>query len=255
MSTGEHNVSCLVRDSGWRAARSTHLVLSHLAVQTVRELRCSSGQARVKRVDRFRAFAMNNYAEYKCSRNWAPLGQPLPTSLSSSSVDTLDTATGSCGRTMTTAEQRQPTLAVRDRSGPSASSREPSADSRPPPPPYASMAQPIENRPARSRTADALFNHEWAHLGLPTGFFLLRNAAQGKTLDLLSHRQDEGAELGLHPIKQPLLQGVSLQHKGNNQLFCLSWDGHLIAGASSRAVDVEGQSIHLITFPRALRGS
>lgn len=153
---------------------------------------------------------------------------------------------------MTTAELRQPTPAIRgERSGPLASSREASADSRPPPPPYASIAQPIENRPARSRTADALFNHEWAHLGLPTGFFLLRNAAQGKTLDLLSHRQDEGAELGLHPIKQPLLQGVSLQHKGNNQLFCLSWDGHLIAGASSRAVDVEGQSIHFRTSPRS----
>ncbi|GAA5887337.1 hypothetical protein JCM3774_004576, partial [Rhodotorula dairenensis] len=90
-----------------------------------------------------------------------------------------------------------------------------------------------------TRATDALFDHDWAHLGLPTGFFLLRNAAQGKTLDLVGHRQDEGAELGLHPIKQPLLQGVSLQHKGNNQLFCLGWDGHLIAAASSRPVDVQ----------------
>lgn len=141
--------------------------------------------------------------------------------------------------------------AGRDRSGASASSSEPSTDSGrdrfPPPPPYAAIAQPIPaDQPARTRATDALFDHDWSHLGLPTGFFLLRNAAQGKALDLVGHRQDEGAELGLHPIKQPLLQGVSLQHKGNNQLFCLGWDGHLVAAASSRAVDVEG------SFRRAL---
>jgi hypothetical protein len=197
---------------------------------------------------------MIEYIEYK----WHPeLGATRRAASSrgssSSSLVSLDIVRrqqGLTGRTMTTAEPPQPIPAVRERSGPSASSREASADARPPPPPYASIAQPIESRPAaRSRAADALFNHEWAHLGLPTGFFLLRNAAQGKTLDLLNHRQDEGAELGLHPIKQPLLQGVSLQHKGNNQLFCLSWDGHLIAGASSRAVDVEGQSTNFRTRP------
>ncbi|GAA5986603.1 hypothetical protein JCM10908_003820 [Rhodotorula pacifica] len=134
-------------------------------------------------------------------------------------------------------------------SGPASSSREPSTDARPPPPPYASIAQPLENRPfpdratqgptRTSRATDALFDHEWAQLGFPTGYFLLRNAAQGKTLDLIGHRQDEGAELGLHPIKQPLLQGVSLQHKGNNQVFFVDWSGHLVSGASSRPIDVE----------------
>ncbi|POY74142.1 hypothetical protein BMF94_2954 [Rhodotorula taiwanensis] len=125
---------------------------------------------------------------------------------------------------------------------------------RPPPPPYAEIAKPLpHDAAATAASADssrrsqqqhartqALFDHKWSHLGLPTGYFLLRNAAQGKTLDLIGHRQSEGADLGLHPIKQPILEGATLQHKGNNQVFFLAVsDGTLTAAASSRSVDVQ----------------
>lgn len=145
-----------------------------------------------------------------------------------------------------------------------------------PPPSYASLASPLVPqhafRPqhtdlvhADSRPIHPAFDHAFGEsLHLPRGCFLVRNAAQGKALDLLKHRVDEGAEcvpsftlarpratqrahpapcarrIGLHPIKQPQLRGLSLQHSGSNQLFFLSWDGHLVSAAASREVDVQG---------------
>ncbi|GAA5975766.1 hypothetical protein JCM21900_001472 [Sporobolomyces salmonicolor] len=108
---------------------------------------------------------------------------------------------------------------------------------------------PVSSHPA--------FQHPDARLQLPSGFFLLRNRAEGKALDLLGHQTHEGAELGLHPIKQPQLTGLNLQHHGNNQLFFLSWDGHLQSAAASRAVDAVGNQLYLAhphpiaTFPSA----
>ncbi|EGU12869.1 Proteophosphoglycan ppg4 [Rhodotorula toruloides ATCC 204091] len=117
-----------------------------------------------------------------------------------------------------------------------------------PPPAYASLASPLVPQhgfqPADSvqqHIPHPAFDHAFAQLNLPRGFFLIRNSAQGKTLDLLGHNQHEGAELGLHPIKQPQLQGLSLQHKQNNQIWFLDWDGHLMSAAASRAIEVEGE--------------
>lgn len=103
-----------------------------------------------------------------------------------------------------------------------------------PPPAYAAFSSPLvpqhgfgpadAAQQSRQHIQHPAFDHAFAHLNLPRGYFLLRNTAQGKTLDLLGHKQHEGAELGLHPIKQPQLQGLSLQHKQNNQLFFLDWD-------------------------------
>ncbi|GAA5910844.1 hypothetical protein JCM5296_003385 [Sporobolomyces johnsonii] len=130
-------------------------------------------------------------------------------------------------------------------------------DSLAPPPSYASIASPLlpphsaalahasssaAPPPVSSHPA---FQHAYAHLHLPSGFFLLRNRAQGKALDLLGHKTHEGAEIGLHPIKQPQLKGLNLQHNGNNQVFFLSWDGHLLSAAASRAVDAVGNRLSL----------
>ncbi|BGP31195.1 hypothetical protein JCM10296v2_002959 [Rhodotorula toruloides] len=119
-----------------------------------------------------------------------------------------------------------------------------------PPPAYASLASPLVPQhgfqPAelvQQHSPHPAFDHAFAKLNLPRGFFLVRNSAQGKTLDLLGHKQHEGAELGLHPVKQPQLQGLSLQHKQNNQIWFLDWDrqGHLVSAAASRAIEVEGE--------------
>ncbi|GAA6004955.1 hypothetical protein JCM10207_008462 [Rhodosporidiobolus poonsookiae] len=105
-----------------------------------------------------------------------------------------------------------------------------------PPPTYEVSSRPVSH-PA--------FRHAFAHLGLPSGFFLLRNVAQGKALDLLGHKQHEGAQFGLHPVKKPQVKGLSLQHSGNNQLFYLSWDGHLMAAAASRPLEVVDEQLSL----------
>ncbi|BGP15047.1 hypothetical protein JCM10213v2_003002 [Rhodosporidiobolus nylandii] len=70
-----------------------------------------------------------------------------------------------------------------------------------PPPSYnAAIASPLipSSTPGPSSSsslaAHPAFQHKHAHLGLPSGFFLLRNRAQGKTLDLLHHKTHEGAE-------------------------------------------------------------
>ncbi|GAA6046346.1 hypothetical protein JCM3770_004875 [Rhodotorula araucariae] len=130
-----------------------------------------------------------------------------------------------------------------------------------PPPSYASLASPLVPQTAfedQPRYDDdevpvhPAFDHAYGQsLNLPRGFFLIRNAAQGKALDLLQHRQNEGAELGLHPVKQPQLQGVSLQHTGNNQLFALSWDGHLFSAAASREIGVDDNRL-VLAFPHPI---
>lgn len=68
------------------------------------------------------------------------------------------------------------------------------------PPPYAaSIAAPLLPRSASSRSIDShpAFTHPQASAtGLPSGYFLLRSRADGnRTFDLLSHRQNDGAEV------------------------------------------------------------
>ncbi|GAA5854610.1 hypothetical protein JCM8547_004907 [Rhodosporidiobolus lusitaniae] len=134
-----------------------------------------------------------------------------------------------------------------------------------PPPSYnASISSPVLPSSAlgpsssSSHAAHRAFQHSQAHLGLPSGFFLLRNRAQGKALDLLGHKTHEGAQIGVHPIKQPQLQGLSLQNNKNNQLFFLDWDGHLVAAAASRPLDVDDAQLSLayphpvMTIPSSL---
>ncbi|GAA5927626.1 uncharacterized protein JCM15063_005950 [Sporobolomyces koalae] len=110
--------------------------------------------------------------------------------------------------------------------------------SAPPPSYQASIGSPplAQDRPQSQRSA--VFEHPWGQLNLPSGMFILQNRAQGKALDLLGHRSHDGAPFGVHPVKQPSLHGLSLQHTTNNQLFFLDWDGHLYSAAASRAVDV-----------------
>lgn len=142
-----------------------------------------------------------------------------------------------------------------------------SSPSDPAPPAYASLASPLlpASEPHSSTAfsappgpstsfaetpADAghpAFQHHHSHLNLPSGFFLLRNRAQGKALDLLGHKTHEGAAFGVHPVKQPQLKGLSLQHNGNNQLFFLDWDGQLTAAGASRAVEVVGALLSLFS--------
>jgi len=47
---------------------------------------------------------------------------------------------------------------------------------------------------------------------------------------------------GAHPVKQPTLKGLSLQHNKNNQLFFLDYNGHLYSAAASKPLDVVGKN-------------
>ncbi|GAA5904702.1 hypothetical protein JCM6882_008351 [Rhodosporidiobolus microsporus] len=129
-----------------------------------------------------------------------------------------------------------------------------------PPPDYSiAIASPLlpshapgpSTSSASAFAAHPAFQHAHSNLNLPSSFFLLRNRAQGKALDLRGHKTYEGAEFGVHPIKQPQLKGLSLQHSGNNQLFFLDWDGHLNSAAASRAVEVVDDRLTL-AFPHPI---
>ncbi|KAM0788824.1 hypothetical protein ACM66B_002910 [Microbotryomycetes sp. NB124-2] len=89
-----------------------------------------------------------------------------------------------------------------------------------------------------STPANIAFQHRHGHLGLPSSYFILRNKGTGRVLDLLGHKTHDGAEIGLHPVKQPVLKPAqTLQTHANNQLWFVSWDGHLCSASSSRPVD------------------
>lgn len=127
-----------------------------------------------------------------------------------------------------------------------------------PPPSYASLTTPLlpslpsHPRPA-SHPTHAAFAHDHSDLALPSGFFLLRNKAQGKTLDARGRGTHEGTEVSsglvgecmrgggqglmiivrarrqicVHPVKQPTLKGSSnsLINNQNNQVLYLDWNG------------------------------
>ncbi|ORY91613.1 hypothetical protein BCR35DRAFT_298850 [Leucosporidium creatinivorum] len=115
------------------------------------------------------------------------------------------------------------------------------------PPPYAaSIAAPLLPRSSSTRSLDShpAFSHPQASAtGLPSGYFLLRSRTEGqRTFDLLGHRQNDGAEIGLHPVKEPVLRaGASyqntLQIPQNNQVLYLDYDGHLNSACASRPID------------------
>ncbi|GAA5892652.1 uncharacterized protein JCM6883_007428 [Sporobolomyces salmoneus] len=105
---------------------------------------------------------------------------------------------------------------------------------------------------ARPPPRTDVFDHAWSQLNLPMGMFLLKNVATGKTLDLLGHKAHEGASFGVHPVKQPTLKGLSLQHLNNNQLFFIDWNGHLQSAAVSRAIDIVDDQLSL-AFPHPIQ--
>lgn len=65
------------------------------------------------------------------------------------------------------------------------------------PPSYAaSITAPLSapSQPLQA-TASPLFDHQHGAQNLPSGFFLLRNRAHNRTLDMVGHRTNEGAEV------------------------------------------------------------
>ncbi|SGY80163.1 BQ5605_C008g05316 [Microbotryum silenes-dioicae] len=125
---------------------------------------------------------------------------------------------------------------------------------QPPPPSYASLVAPVPGSPSSpslgtaNATAQssisahsifpnhAAFDHSQAALGFPSGYFILRNrGAGGRVLDLLGHKTNEGALIGLHPLKQPQVDVDQLQCRANNQLWFIGWDGLLYNGALTLA--------------------
>ncbi|SCV71025.1 BQ2448_3787 [Microbotryum intermedium] len=126
---------------------------------------------------------------------------------------------------------------------------------QPPPPSYASLVAPVPGSPSTATASGktnaqgstlshsmfrnhAAFDHSQAALGFPSGYFILRNrGAGGRVLDLLGHKANEGAPIGLHPLKQPQVDGDQLQYRVNNQLWFMGWDGLLYSAAVSRPVE------------------
>lgn len=90
-------------------------------------------------------------------------------------------------------------------------------------PSYASIAAPLMPRSTSARSVASshhpAFEHPHHALNLPSGYFILRSRAHGRAFDLLSHKTHDGAEVGLHPIKEPVLRTSNdLQISPNNQV-------------------------------------
>ncbi|GAA6063456.1 hypothetical protein JCM10212_002539 [Sporobolomyces blumeae] len=97
------------------------------------------------------------------------------------------------------------------------------------------------------------FNHVHSdETHLPSGMFILKNRAHGKALDLLGHKGHDGAPLGCHPVKHPVLRGLNLQNDRNNQLFFLDWNGHLVSAAVSRQIDARDDQL-VVAHPRPVQ--
>lgn len=64
-------------------------------------------------------------------------------------------------------------------------------------PSYSAVAAPLNPSAAannRNLPLHPAFLHRWDGLGLPSGYFLLRNVQNGRVLDLLGHKTAHGSE-------------------------------------------------------------
>jgi len=87
-------------------------------------------------------------------------------------------------------------------------------------------------------TNDPLLKHKFASLNLPSGYFMLRNRANGKVLDVRQGKAAIGTEIILYTRKDVHFSEGSLSDPRNNQLFFLDWNGHLCSVCHGLYVDV-----------------
>ncbi|KAM0751169.1 hypothetical protein T439DRAFT_347747 [Meredithblackwellia eburnea MCA 4105] len=133
----------------------------------------------------------------------------------------------------------------------------------PPPPSYASLTTPLVPAYPAIRSSSSshgfvrnnpAFEHSMESLGMPSGYFLLRNhSTRKRTFDVRGRATADGSEICLHPVKQPYVPrgSNSLQNSYNNQVLYLSWTGHLqTASADGRAIDcIDGNLVLAIPKP------
>ncbi|KAH6917119.1 hypothetical protein BKA70DRAFT_1367634 [Coprinopsis sp. MPI-PUGE-AT-0042] len=90
--------------------------------------------------------------------------------------------------------------------------------------------------------------------GFPPGFFVIKNSANGKVLDVDSRTVEDGAEVHLWPEKEKSLVEGMRDPESDHQVFFIDSSGVLCSRYSGHAIDIEGDSLFLrhrrpITFP------
>ncbi|KIY50678.1 hypothetical protein FISHEDRAFT_39125 [Fistulina hepatica ATCC 64428] len=81
--------------------------------------------------------------------------------------------------------------------------------------------------------------------GFPIGYFVVRNLATGRLLDVQGDAIEDGTPVILWPEKEMYLVETRRSAEANNQVFFVDTSGALCSRASGHAIDVEGDGLVL----------
>jgi len=90
--------------------------------------------------------------------------------------------------------------------------------------------------------------------GFPPGYFVVRNVATGRLLDIQHSNVEDSTEIILWPEKEYLLVESLRDPESNNQVFFIDTSGALCSRSSGHAIDVEDDCLVLrhrrpVTYP------
>ncbi|KAF5385330.1 hypothetical protein D9615_001191 [Tricholomella constricta] len=81
--------------------------------------------------------------------------------------------------------------------------------------------------------------------GFPVGYFVVRNVATNRVLDVTGDSMEDGTEIILWPDNDTSLVETRRRPEANNQVFFIDTSGALCSRSSGHAVDIEGDVLVL----------
>jgi len=81
--------------------------------------------------------------------------------------------------------------------------------------------------------------------GFPTGYFVVRNVATNRVLDVTGDNMEDGTEIILWSENDTSLVETRRRPEANNQVFFIDTSGALCSRSSGHAVDIEGDKLVL----------
>ncbi|GLB35785.1 hypothetical protein LshimejAT787_0300730 [Lyophyllum shimeji] len=81
--------------------------------------------------------------------------------------------------------------------------------------------------------------------GFPTGYFVVRNVATDRVLDVTGDSMEDGAEIILWSETETSLVETRRRPESNNQVFFIDTSGALCSRSSGHAVDIKGDKLVL----------
>jgi len=81
--------------------------------------------------------------------------------------------------------------------------------------------------------------------GFPSGYFIVRNVATGRSLDVEADMVEDGTPLILYPETETSIVEDMRKPESNNQVFFIDTSGALCSRSSGHAIDVENDALVL----------